>query len=164
MCNPIPMYLPLAFFHNWPLSKPHSTTATKHIKSRSKVHPVLLFTTIVMCWPWIWLLIRSKCHLCQDTWPPSSQLRYNVTSIYHFICFAHLQDCWTPYLIVPMECSWTTFGGAESCWLAKYSSRASCMHVPFSSTAFHAFTAAGTGCSINIKLGLSNLDVWPLAT
>ena len=50
-------------------------------------------------------------------------------------------------------------GGAGSCWVAKYSSRAFCMHDSFSSSALHAFTAAGTGWGIGVKLWLQGYPI-----
>ena len=50
-------------------------------------------------------------------------------------------------------------GGAGSCWVAKYSSRAFCMHDSFSSSAFHAFTAAGTGSGFDVKLWLQGYPI-----
>ena len=50
-------------------------------------------------------------------------------------------------------------GGAESCLVAKYSSRAFCMCDSFSSSALHAFTAAGTAHGIDAELWLQGSPI-----
>ena len=124
------------------------------------VHTVLLFITLVMCWPWIWLLTRSNVvyvKILGQHWA-----NQDMTLPYFTILYVSLL-CSTVGPHIWLSCQVIKDHIHQQGWLTcSYHCKTS-FPFEFSSCLYICWDCLRHWCWAGVAR-LSNLDVWPLST